>query len=189
MEERSIIFKIIILYLRTSTLNTVFVYMMRTCHQMLLRGIACVCLQIFIVLLQSYFAMQWMINTFLKPEVTKILMFCSWPPGVVPESQCQVKREQKKARDKDKKDYPSVGSPIAEDKAAPISPVSKDVSKNGVFILQLLSCISHYILFSFVYSCFFLPSFSFPSFLSNHLLPSHEYWVGWFMSVPTIFSV
>ncbi|XP_071526219.1 ecdysone receptor-like isoform X10 [Panulirus ornatus] len=37
------------------------------------------------------------------------------PECVVPESQCQVKREQKKARDKDKKDYPSMGSPIAED--------------------------------------------------------------------------
>ncbi|XP_050726757.1 ecdysone receptor-like isoform X3 [Eriocheir sinensis] len=44
------------------------------------------------------------------------------PECVVPESQCQVKREQKKARDKDKKDYPSLGSPIAEDKAGPISP-------------------------------------------------------------------
>ncbi|XP_050726759.1 ecdysone receptor-like isoform X5 [Eriocheir sinensis] len=50
------------------------------------------------------------------------------PECVVPESQCQVKREQKKARDKDKKDYPSLGSPIAEDKAGPISPVSKDMS-------------------------------------------------------------
>ncbi|XP_050726764.1 ecdysone receptor-like isoform X9 [Eriocheir sinensis] len=53
------------------------------------------------------------------------------PECVVPESQCQVKREQKKARDKDKKDYPSLGSPIAEDKAGPISPVSKDCKSKG----------------------------------------------------------
>nr|XP_045613938.1 ecdysone receptor-like isoform X4 [Procambarus clarkii] len=46
------------------------------------------------------------------------------PECVVPESQCQVKREQKKARDKDKKDYPSLGSPIAEEKAIHFSPVS-----------------------------------------------------------------
>lgn len=46
------------------------------------------------------------------------------PECVVPESQCQVKREQKKLRDKDKKDYPSHGSPIAEDKPIPISPMS-----------------------------------------------------------------
>nr|XP_045614043.1 ecdysone receptor-like isoform X15 [Procambarus clarkii] len=44
------------------------------------------------------------------------------PECVVPESQCQVKREQKKARDKDKKDYPSLGSPIAEEKAIHFSP-------------------------------------------------------------------
>ncbi|XP_042208664.1 LOW QUALITY PROTEIN: ecdysone receptor-like [Homarus americanus] len=44
------------------------------------------------------------------------------PECVVPESQCQVKREQKKARDKDKKDYPSIGSPIAEEKAIIINP-------------------------------------------------------------------
>nr|XP_045614003.1 ecdysone receptor-like isoform X11 [Procambarus clarkii] len=50
------------------------------------------------------------------------------PECVVPESQCQVKREQKKARDKDKKDYPSLGSPIAEEKAIHFSPVSNDVS-------------------------------------------------------------
>lgn len=49
--------------------------------------------------------------------------------GVVPESQCQVKREQKKARDKDKKDYPSMGSPIPEDnKGILLSPVSNNVS-------------------------------------------------------------
>nr|XP_053634492.1 ecdysone receptor-like isoform X3 [Cherax quadricarinatus] len=46
------------------------------------------------------------------------------PECVVPESQCQVKREQKKARDKDKKEYPSIGSPIAEEKAIHFSPVS-----------------------------------------------------------------
>ncbi|XP_071526222.1 ecdysone receptor-like isoform X13 [Panulirus ornatus] len=46
------------------------------------------------------------------------------PECVVPESQCQVKREQKKARDKDKKDYPSMGSPIAEDnKGIHLSPL------------------------------------------------------------------
>ncbi|KAK8743307.1 hypothetical protein OTU49_001362 [Cherax quadricarinatus] len=50
------------------------------------------------------------------------------PECVVPESQCQVKREQKKARDKDKKEYPSIGSPIAEEKAIHFSPVSNDVS-------------------------------------------------------------
>nr|XP_053634491.1 ecdysone receptor-like isoform X2 [Cherax quadricarinatus] len=44
------------------------------------------------------------------------------PECVVPESQCQVKREQKKARDKDKKEYPSIGSPIAEEKAIHFSP-------------------------------------------------------------------
>ncbi|KAG7153853.1 Ecdysone receptor-like, partial [Homarus americanus] len=50
---------------------------------------------------------------------------------VVPESQCQVKREQKKARDKDKKDYPSIGSPIAEEKAIIINPVSSSVIPCG----------------------------------------------------------
>nr|AET06181.1 ecdysone receptor [Callinectes sapidus] len=44
------------------------------------------------------------------------------PECVVPESQCVVKREQKKLRDKDKKDYPSQGSPVAEEKAVPTSP-------------------------------------------------------------------
>ncbi|XP_066937880.1 ecdysone receptor isoform X4 [Macrobrachium rosenbergii] len=45
------------------------------------------------------------------------------PECVVPESQCQVKREQKKAREKDKKDYPSAGSPLVEDnKHSPLSP-------------------------------------------------------------------
>ncbi|XP_068221108.1 ecdysone receptor isoform X1 [Palaemon carinicauda] len=44
------------------------------------------------------------------------------PECVVPESQCQVKREQKKAREKDKKDYPSAGSPIVEEKHTPLSP-------------------------------------------------------------------
>ncbi|XP_045131195.1 ecdysone receptor-like isoform X11 [Portunus trituberculatus] len=50
------------------------------------------------------------------------------PECVVPESQCVVKREQKKLRDKDKKDYPSQGSPLAEEKAIPTSPVSNDMS-------------------------------------------------------------
>nr|WGZ76262.1 ecdysone receptor [Scylla serrata] len=50
------------------------------------------------------------------------------PECVVPESQCVVKREQKKLRDKDKKDYPSQGSPVAEEKAVPTSPVSNDMS-------------------------------------------------------------
>nr|AKL71619.1 ecdysone receptor [Macrobrachium rosenbergii] len=46
------------------------------------------------------------------------------PECVVPESQCQVKREQKKAREKDKKDYPSAGSPLVEDnKHSPLSPL------------------------------------------------------------------
>lgn len=58
--------------------------------------------------------------------------------GVVPESQCQVKREQKKLRDKDKKDYPSHGSPIAEDKPIPISPVSNDVSMTLVLFLDII---------------------------------------------------
>nr|XP_045614021.1 ecdysone receptor-like isoform X13 [Procambarus clarkii] len=53
------------------------------------------------------------------------------PECVVPESQCQVKREQKKARDKDKKDYPSLGSPIAEEKAIHFSPVSNDCKPKG----------------------------------------------------------
>ncbi|XP_027212067.1 ecdysone receptor isoform X2 [Penaeus vannamei] len=44
------------------------------------------------------------------------------PECVVPESQCQVKREQKKARGKDKKEYPPVGSPIAEEKFPAVSP-------------------------------------------------------------------
>ncbi|XP_063612681.1 ecdysone receptor-like, partial [Penaeus indicus] len=48
------------------------------------------------------------------------------PECVVPESQCQVKREQKKARGKDKKEYPPVGSPIAEEKFPAVSPVSID---------------------------------------------------------------
>lgn len=73
----------------------------------------------------------------------------------MPESQCQVKREQKKARDKDKKDYPSLGSPIAEDKAGPISPVSKDVSKNGVFFHTSIPFICfHYIFVILVGSSF-----------------------------------
>ncbi|KAK3880021.1 hypothetical protein Pcinc_015460 [Petrolisthes cinctipes] len=53
------------------------------------------------------------------------------PECVVPESQCQVKREAKKARDKDtKKEYPSIGSPIQDDKPillSPVSPTLKDV--------------------------------------------------------------
>ncbi|XP_071526217.1 ecdysone receptor-like isoform X8 [Panulirus ornatus] len=54
------------------------------------------------------------------------------PECVVPESQCQVKREQKKARDKDKKDYPSMGSPIAEDnKGIHLSPVSNNCKPKG----------------------------------------------------------
>ncbi|XP_042888092.1 ecdysone receptor-like isoform X2 [Penaeus japonicus] len=44
------------------------------------------------------------------------------PECVVPESQCQVKREQKKARGKEKKEYPPVGSPIAEEKFTAVSP-------------------------------------------------------------------
>ncbi|KAK7028175.1 Oxysterols receptor LXR-alpha [Halocaridina rubra] len=44
------------------------------------------------------------------------------PECVVPESQCQVKREQKKAREKDKKEYPMVGSPLVEEKLSPLSP-------------------------------------------------------------------
>ncbi|MPC85207.1 Ecdysone receptor [Portunus trituberculatus] len=55
------------------------------------------------------------------------------PECVVPESQCVVKREQKKLRDKDKKDYPSQGSPLAEEKAIPTSPVSNDVSMMFTF--------------------------------------------------------
>lgn len=50
--------------------------------------------------------------------------------GVVPESQCQVKREAKKARDKDKKEYPNAGSPLQDDKTillSPVSPTLKDV--------------------------------------------------------------
>ncbi|KAK4302171.1 hypothetical protein Pmani_025724 [Petrolisthes manimaculis] len=57
------------------------------------------------------------------------------PECVVPESQCQVKREAKKARDKDtKKEYPSIGSPIQEDKPillSPVSPTLKDVQGMG----------------------------------------------------------
>lgn len=134
--------------------------------------------------------MRWVMNIFIKPEATKLWMSSSWPPGVVPESQCQVKREQKKARDKDKKDYPSVGSPIAEDKAAPISPVSKDVSK-GVEFTYFNYC-HVFLITSFSFLCAHVSvyhlSVSLLSF-SNHLLsvcslPSHEYWVGWlYMSV------
>lgn len=64
--------------------------------------------------------------------------------GVVPESQCVVKREQKKLRDKDKKDYPSQGSPVAEEKAVPTSPVSSDVSMMCTFYSWgIISCIRH----------------------------------------------
>ncbi|XP_045131196.1 ecdysone receptor-like isoform X12 [Portunus trituberculatus] len=52
------------------------------------------------------------------------------PECVVPESQCVVKREQKKLRDKDKKDYPSQGSPLAEEKAIPTSPMSAGARSN-----------------------------------------------------------
>ncbi|KAK8407885.1 hypothetical protein O3P69_002433, partial [Scylla paramamosain] len=52
------------------------------------------------------------------------------PECVVPESQCVVKREQKKLRDKDKKDYPSQGSPVAEEKAVPTSPMSAGARSN-----------------------------------------------------------
>ncbi|XP_027212084.1 ecdysone receptor isoform X4 [Penaeus vannamei] len=52
------------------------------------------------------------------------------PECVVPESQCQVKREQKKARGKDKKEYPPVGSPIAEEKFPAVSPVPQPIKPN-----------------------------------------------------------
>ncbi|XP_047494806.1 ecdysone receptor-like isoform X5 [Penaeus chinensis] len=52
------------------------------------------------------------------------------PECVVPESQCQVKREQKKARGKDKKEYPPVGSPIAEEKFPAVSPVPQSIKPN-----------------------------------------------------------